>query len=44
MRGPEVTATRGLSAKVPGSGVIRYGGNPAQLATSTTGSGVIIPG
>jgi putative autotransporter adhesin-like protein len=39
-----VTATGTLNALVTGDGVIQYGGNPAQLATSVTGSGVIIPG
>jgi hypothetical protein len=39
-----VTATASLSAAVPGSGVVQYGGNPARLATSVTGSGVVVPG
>jgi hypothetical protein len=39
-----VTATRSLDASVPGTGVIRYSGNPAQLTTSVTGTGTIIPG
>jgi len=38
-----ITATRSLNASVTGYGVIQYGGNPARLATSVTGSGVIIP-
>ena len=39
-----VTATRSLDASVPGTGVIRYTGNPAQLTMSVTGTGTIIPG
>jgi Putative auto-transporter adhesin, head GIN domain len=39
-----VTATRSLNALVTGSGVIQYGGHPAHVTTSVTGSGVIIPG
>jgi len=36
-----VTATRRLDASVLGSGTILYGGKPARLTTSVTGSGVI---
>jgi hypothetical protein len=39
-----VTATRSLDAAVPGSGAIIYGGNPAQLTTSVTGSGAVTRG
>jgi hypothetical protein len=39
-----VTANRSLNASVTGDGVIRYAGNPTQLSTSVTGTGVIIPG
>ena len=39
-----ITATRSLNASLTGDGVIEYGGNPARLATSVTGNGVIIPG
>jgi hypothetical protein len=39
-----VTATRSLAANLSGSGMIQYGGNPAHLSTSVSGSGVIIPG
>jgi hypothetical protein len=39
-----VTATRSLAAVLSGSGMIQYGGNPAHLSTSVSGSGVIIPG
>jgi hypothetical protein len=40
----QVTATRTLDAAVPGSGAIFYDGNPAQVTTSVTGSGAVIPG
>jgi hypothetical protein len=40
----EVTATGRLDAAVPGSGLIFYGGDPAHLTTSVTGSGRILPG
>jgi hypothetical protein len=39
-----VTATQSLAAKVPGSGAVLYGGNPPQVTTSITGSGVVTPG
>ena len=39
----DVTATSSLDASVSGSGAIMYSGYPARLATSVTGSGVIIP-
>jgi hypothetical protein len=39
-----VTATQSLDAKVPGSGAVLYGGNPPQVTTSITGSGVVTPG
>lgn len=39
-----VTATKSLSAAVPGSGAIIYSGNPAQVTTSVTGSGAVIRG
>jgi Putative auto-transporter adhesin, head GIN domain len=39
-----VTATQSLDAKVPGSGAVLYGGDPAQVRTSITGSGAVTPG
>ena len=39
-----VTATDRLAAAVSGSGAIFYSGNPPDVATSVTGSGVIAPG
>jgi hypothetical protein len=39
-----LTVTDTLDAAVPGSGAIRYSGNPAHVTTSVTGSGAIIPG
>jgi hypothetical protein len=39
-----VTAKDSLNASVPGAGVVRYRGEPAQLSTSVTGSGAVIPG
>ena len=39
-----VTATKSLSAAVPGSGAIIYSGNPAHVTTSVTGSGAVIRG
>ena len=39
-----VTATKRLDASVPGSGVVIYGGNPAQVTTSITGSGAVARG
>lgn len=39
-----VTATEALDASVPGSGVIMYGGNPAQVSTNVTGSGEVVRG
>jgi hypothetical protein len=38
----QVTATTSLDAAVPGSGVILYAGNPPQVTTSVTGSGVVM--
>jgi len=38
-----VTATRILGAEVPGSGAIVYGGHPAHVTTSITGSGSVTP-
>ncbi len=38
-----VTATQSLDARVSGSGAISYAGNPSQVTTSVTGSGVVIP-
>ena len=38
-----VNATRTLGAEVPGSGTIVYGGHPAQVTTSITGSGAVEP-
>jgi Putative auto-transporter adhesin, head GIN domain len=38
-----VTATKTLDATVPGSGAIVYGGHPAHVTTSVTGSGTVIP-
>ena len=38
-----VIATRTLGAEVPGSGAIAYGGHPAHVTTSITGSGSIAP-
>ena len=40
----QVTATASLDAAVPGSGSIVYGGDPAQVNTSVTGSGTITRG
>lgn len=39
-----LTVTDTLDAAVPGSGAIRYSGNPAHVTTSVTGSGAILPG
>jgi len=39
-----MTATTSLDATVPGSGVILYAGNPPQVTTSVTGSGVVMRG
>ncbi len=39
-----VTATKSLDATVSGSGAIFYGGDPAQVTTSVTGSGVVMRG
>jgi hypothetical protein len=39
-----VTATNSLTADVPGSGAIFYRGDPAQVATNVTGSGVVMRG
>lgn len=39
-----LTATERLNAAVPGSGAIFYGGDPAQVTTDVTGSGVVMPG
>ena len=39
-----LTATSSLSTSMSGSGLIQYAGNPARLATSVTGTGVIVPG
>jgi Putative auto-transporter adhesin, head GIN domain len=39
-----VTATQSLDAKVPGSGVVVYRGNPPQVSSSITGSGAVTPG
>lgn len=38
-----LTATESLDAAVPGSGAIFYGGDPAQVKTDVTGSGVVLP-
>ncbi len=38
-----VYADQSLNAQLPGSGTIRYEGNPAQLTKSITGSGTITP-
>ena len=40
----QVTATASLDAAVPGTGAIIYSGNPPQVATSVTGTGVITRG
>jgi hypothetical protein len=40
----QVTATSSLNAAVPGSGLIMYTGNPAQVVTSVTGTGAITAG
>lgn len=40
----QVTATRSLSASVPGSGAIIYRGEPPQVTTSITGSGAVTRG
>lgn len=39
-----VTATKRLDAAVPGTGAIVYGGDPAQVTTSVTGTGAVIRG
>jgi hypothetical protein len=39
-----VTATHSLEGLVPGSGAIFYGGDPAHVTTSITGSGVVARG
>lgn len=39
-----VTATKSLDASVPGSGSIVYGGNPAHVTSSVTGSGAVTRG
>lgn len=39
-----VTATNSLDGSVPGSGTISYGGNPAHVTTSVTGSGAVTRG
>lgn len=39
-----LTATESLDAAVPGSGAIFYRGDPAQVTTNVTGSGVVMPG
>jgi hypothetical protein len=39
-----VTATKSLDATVTGSGAIFYRGDPAQVTTSVTGSGVVMRG
>jgi Putative auto-transporter adhesin, head GIN domain len=38
----QVHATRSLDASVPGSGIIFYGGNPADVAKSVSGTGAIL--
>lgn len=40
----QVTATDSLDAAVPGTGAIIYGGNPAHVTTSVTGTGTVIHG
>jgi putative autotransporter adhesin-like protein len=40
----KVDAASSLNASVPGTGLIMYTGNPAQVATSVTGTGSITPG
>ena len=37
----QVTATARLNAAVPGSGTISYGGHPARVTSSVTGSGTV---
>jgi Putative auto-transporter adhesin, head GIN domain len=39
-----VTATESIDAVIAGSGAIVYGGNPARVTTSVTGSGAVMPG
>lgn len=39
-----LTATRSLTASMSGAGTILYGGNPAHVSTTATGSGTITPG
>jgi hypothetical protein len=39
-----VTASRRLDATLPGTGLISYGGDPAAVHTSVTGSGTIVRG
>jgi putative autotransporter adhesin-like protein len=38
-----VTASKSFAGTIGGSGTIFYGGNPPQVKTSVTGSGVILP-
>jgi hypothetical protein len=40
----EVAATRSLYAAIPGTGTISYSGNPPQLTTMITGTGVVTRG
>jgi hypothetical protein len=40
----QVTATNSLDAAVPGTGAVIYGGDPAHVTTSITGTGTVIHG
>ena len=40
----ELAEGRTRAQQVPGSGAVLYGGNPPQVTTSITGSGVVTPG
>jgi len=40
----QVTAMASLAAAVPGTGSIMYGGSPAQVTTSITGTGTVVAG
>lgn len=37
-------STPSFTVTLAGSGVLQYGGNPARVATSVIGHGVVIPG
>jgi hypothetical protein len=39
-----LTATHSLTASIPGTGAILYGGNPPHVTATATGSGTVTPG